>query len=138
MSTLIYTAHTTLMNQQYITNLKLKIAHLSNENKRLRQELTNKKEFQHPIKPVIEFIAEHTGVTPMEMLGRSRQIDIVTARKVAMYICRKYLNMAWKDTGRMFYRDHSTAIHAYKSVADQLTFSKSIESKIIASWEAVD
>ncbi len=138
MSTLIYTAHTTLMNQQYITNLKLKIAHLSNENKRLRQELTNKKDFQHPIKPVIEFIAEHTGVTPMEMLGRSRQIDIVTARKVAMYICRKYLNMAWKDTGRMFYRDHSTAIHAYKSVADQLTFSKSIESKIIASWEAAD
>lgn len=135
MSTLIYTAHTTLMNQQYVTNLKLKIAYLSNENKRLRQELTNKKDFQHPIKPVIEFISEHTGVTPMEMLGRSRQIDIVTARKVAMYICRKYLNMAWKDTGRMFYRDHSTAIHAYKSVADQLTFSKSIESKIIASWE---
>lgn len=125
------------MNQQYITNLKLKIYQLSQENKRLRAEITNKKQLPAPVKPVIEFVSAETGVTPGEMMSRTRQIDIVTARKVAMYIFRKYNSMSWTEIGNLFHRDHSTAIHAYKAVADQLTFAKSIESKIIANWEAI-
>jgi len=124
------------MNQQYITNLKLKIAHLSNENKRLRAEITGQTTIKPaPITEIINFISNQTGVTPMEMLSRTRQRDISVARMLCMYLMRKHLSMQWTEIGKTFHRDHSTAIHAVSVIENQLIFPKSFESQVVNSYE---
>lgn len=124
------------MNQQYVTNLKSKIYLLSQENKRLRAEITGQMKINpSPVTEIISFISHQTGVTPMEMLSRTRQRDIAVARMLCMYIMRKHLNMQWTEIGKAFHRDHSTAIHAVTVIENQLSFAKSFESQVIHSYE---
>lgn len=123
-------------NRHYIHKLKLKIQYLSQENKQLRAEITGqKKSFKNPVSGVIDFISKQTSVTTNEMLSRTRQRDIATARMLCMYIMRKHLSMQWTEIGRVFHRDHSTAIHACIVIENQLIFPKSFESQVIQSYE---
>ena len=69
------------------------------------------------------------------MLSRTRKRDIVTARMLCMYIFRNYLNMQWTEIGRVFHRDHSTAIHGVNAISNQLFFPNSFESKILAEYQ---
>ena len=123
-------------NSHYIHKLKLKIQYLSQENKQLRAEITGQRpNLSHPVGEVIKFISAQTGITTDEMLSRTRKRDIVTARMLCMYIFRTYLNMQWTEIGRVFHRDHSTAIHGVAAITNQLFFPNSFESKILAEYQ---
>lgn len=127
----------TTANTHYIHKLKSKIHYLSQENKRLRAEITGQtKSVATPVNEIINFIAKQTAVTPVEMLSRTRQRDIAVARMLCMYIFRKHLNMQWTEIGRVFHRDHSTAIHAVTVIENQLIFAKSFESQVINAYES--
>jgi chromosomal replication initiator protein len=46
---------------------------------------------------------------------------VVTARQIAMYLAKELTNSSLKTIGLHFGgRDHSTVIHAYQSVEDQM------------------
>lgn len=52
-----------------------------------------------------------------ELISKSRKKNIVSARQIAMYFCNKYTDDSLKVIGKYFgKRDHSTVIHACKSV----------------------
>ena len=124
-------------NRHYIHKLKLKIQYLSQENKRLRAEITGQTpNLSSPVNDVIAFISAQTGITPKEMLSRTRQRDIVTARMLCMYIFRTHLNMQWTEIGRIFHRDHSTAIHGVTVINNQLFFPKSFENQVLEAYES--
>jgi chromosomal replication initiation ATPase DnaA len=44
--------------------------------------------------------------------------------------------MQWTEIGRIFHRDHSTAIHGVTVVSNQRTFAKSFENKVIEAYES--
>lgn len=53
--------------------------------------------------------------------GKTRKQEIVNARQVAMYLAKELTNSSLKTIGLHFGgRDHSTVIHAYQSVEDQM------------------
>jgi len=53
--------------------------------------------------------------------ARTRKREAVQARQVAMYFCKQMTNHSLKTIGLRFGgRDHSTVIHAYQSVENQL------------------
>ena len=53
-----------------------------------------------------------------------------------MYIFRTHLNMQWTEIGRIFHRDHSTAIHGVKVINNQLFFPKSFENQVLEAYES--
>jgi chromosomal replication initiator protein len=59
---------------------------------------------------------------PADLLrAKTRKQEIVNARQVAMYIAKELTNSSLKTIGLHFGgRDHSTVIHAYQSVEDQM------------------
>jgi chromosomal replication initiator protein len=64
-------------------------------------------------------VSEHFGITEEMMRGKTRKQEIVIARQVAMYLCRELTKFALKTIGLYFNgRDHSTVIHAHKSIQD--------------------
>lgn len=59
-------------------------------------------------------IADEFGVTPEQVLGRSRKIEIADARRIYYVILFVYFNYKLEKTGSRLNRDHSTVIHAVR------------------------
>jgi len=74
---------------------------------------------------ILKSISLVTGVPFDSMVGKSRVRQVVTARHIAMYLIYRYNNLGLKKVGHMFMRDHSSVIHANKSVQDQMETDKS-------------
>ncbi|MCA1704158.1 MAG: chromosomal replication initiation protein DnaA, partial [Actinobacteria bacterium] len=68
---------------------------------------------------VISVAADYFGVTPDEIRSSSRSRDLVTARQMAMYLCRELTDLSLPKIGDRFGgRDHSTVIYANNKVRE--------------------
>lgn len=56
---------------------------------------------------IVAIVADHFKMTSREILDPPRK-RISAARKIAMYLCRQVLNIAWKDLATLFSRQEST------------------------------
>ena len=66
---------------------------------------------------IINQVSDVFGVTHQEIVGKSRRMEIVQARQVAMYLCRNFLDASLSSIGISFGgRDHTTVIHAIKTI----------------------
>ena len=65
--------------------------------------------------------AEYFGLTMEDLCGSSRSRVLVTARQIAMYLCRELTDMSLPKIGQMFGgRDHTTVIHADRKIRAQM------------------
>jgi len=70
---------------------------------------------------VISVAADYFGVTADEIRSSSRSRDLVTARQMAMYLCRELTELSLPKIGERFGgRDHSTVIYANKKIEVQM------------------
>lgn len=68
------------------------------------------------IEATFRILEEESGFSRDVIRSRSRKIEIVTARYVAMYVVRRLTRMSLKTIGEEFDRDHSSIIHALDNV----------------------
>ncbi len=65
--------------------------------------------------------AEYFGITMEDICGSSRSRALVTARQIAMYLCRELTDMSLPKIGQMFGgRDHTTVMHAVGKIRGQM------------------
>ena len=72
-----------------------------------------------PITPqfILETTAEYFNFTVDEIMGKSRQRPLVTARQIAMYVFRDLTDLSYPAIAREFGgRDHTTVIHAVEKI----------------------
>lgn len=55
-----------------------------------------------------------------DLKGPSRKSSISRARMIAMYLARDLLSIPYPEIGAYFGRDHSTVIHAFNKIADEM------------------
>lgn len=68
-----------------------------------------------------KFVSNYFDATIEDMKGKTRKREIVVPRQVSMYLTKEYTNMSLKAIGYHFgNRDHSTVIHAIKTVNDMM------------------
>ncbi len=67
-----------------------------------------------------DFIAKQYGIPVAELQSRSRKKTVSFPRQVAMYLCRKHTDSSLSDIGKQFNRDHSTVMHAIKTVTGKV------------------
>ena len=61
------------------------------------------------------------GLTMEDLCGSSRSRMLVTARQIAMYLCRELTDLSLPKIGQMFGgRDHTTVIHADRKIRSQM------------------
>lgn len=65
---------------------------------------------------VIEEVSDHYGVSPEDILGRSKKRRIVDARHAAMFVARTVTGLSFPVLGRAFDRDHTTVLSAVRAV----------------------
>ena len=85
----------------------------------LQSLLPNGQEARVTADLVVSVAADYFGITPEEIRSASRSRPLVTARQMAMYLCRELTDMSLPAIGRAFGgRDHSTVIYAKDKVRE--------------------
>ncbi|MBQ4254254.1 MAG: chromosomal replication initiator protein DnaA, partial [Erysipelotrichaceae bacterium] len=83
----------------------------------IRFDSRNKAEIT--ISDVIYAVADYYGLTRQQLVSKTRTKNIATARHIAMYISRKYLDVSFDKIGKEFGgRDHTTVLSAYEKIDD--------------------
>jgi chromosomal replication initiator protein len=80
---------------------------------------------------VIETVAEFYDLREKDLLVVSRKKEIVKPRQIAMYLLREELKNSFPFIGRKFSgKDHTTAIHSYKKICEEVLKNKKLEEEI--------
>ena len=69
------------------------------------------------IEDVVKKVSSLTQIKEKDITGKSRKMEIAEARQLSMYLCRGIIGTSLSNIGFYFGgRDHSTVIHAVKSI----------------------
>ncbi len=68
------------------------------------------------VESIIANVAREIGVTFEDVLGDSKQKDVVYARQLCIWFCKNNKKLAIGEIAKIFGRNHSTIIHACKKV----------------------
>ena len=75
--------------------------------------------------------AEYFALTMEDLCGSSRSRMFVTARQIAMYLCRELTDLSLPKIGQMFGgRDHTTVIHADRKIRSQMAERRMIYNQV--------
>ncbi|MDP9435944.1 MAG: chromosomal replication initiator protein DnaA [Actinomycetota bacterium] len=75
--------------------------------------------------------AEYFSLTLEDLCGSSRSRILVTARQIAMYLCRELTDMSLPKIGQMFGgRDHTTVMHADRKIRGQMAERRAIYNQV--------
>ncbi|UCE65985.1 MAG: chromosomal replication initiator protein DnaA [Candidatus Zixiibacteriota bacterium] len=95
----------------------------------LKGTFTSGKEIS--IKSITENVSDYYKINPDLLKSKRKTAELVRARQVAMFLCRKYTSNSLKKIGENFGgRDHSTVIHAISTVEDNLDTDFNLKSAI--------
>ncbi|MBA3237115.1 MAG: chromosomal replication initiator protein DnaA [Parachlamydiaceae bacterium] len=76
-----------------------------------------------PVK-IIHLVCDHFGIRPEDLLEKSQSRDRVLPRQIAMYFCRKELQMPFLKIAELFSKDHSTVMSSVKLMQKALDNSE--------------
>jgi len=72
-------------------------------------------------KKIIKIVADYYGLTRQQITSKTRTKNIANARHIAIYLCRKLLDIPYTKIGDEFGgRDHSTIMSACTKVEEQI------------------
>jgi chromosomal replication initiator protein len=80
---------------------------------------------------IISAVAEYFGLTVDDLAGASRNRTLVTARQIAMYLCRELTDLSLPKIGQRFGgRDHTTVMHADRKIRALMAERLSIYNQV--------
>jgi len=80
---------------------------------------------------ITKIVCKCYKISPQELVSRSRKQRIRLPRNIAIYLCRRYLDISLDDIGRIFNRHHATILHSIVNIDKEMkkrpTLAKEIE-----------
>lgn len=113
------------------------VAHALVYNKEIDMELTRKvvkkaiKIEEKSITPekIQNTVSVYFNIDLKDIHSKSRKQEIVKARQIAMFLCKKHTNYSFAHIGSLVgKRDHATVLHAVRTVQDLIDIDKSFRS----------
>ncbi|MGA7304583.1 MAG: chromosomal replication initiator protein DnaA [Rhodothermales bacterium] len=99
--------------------------------KEVLRDLIREPQIQLTISDIQRIVCEYFDITEDQIRARTRKREVAQTRQVAMYFCKKLTNNSLKTIGLQFGgRDHSTVIHAYQTVENQIETDKKFSQMI--------
>jgi chromosomal replication initiator protein len=89
-------------------------------------------------KMIVEKVAKYYNLTVVEMTGKSRVSNIMTARQVAMYLLSKELGMSTTNIAlEVGVKDHTTVMNGKKRIVSRLKTEPQLHDQIEQVREAI-
>ena len=80
---------------------------------------------------ILQIVADHFGLTPLDITSQRRSKDIVYPRQITMYLCRSMMDIPLQSIGKVLGgRDHTTIIHGYEKIAADLKKDEGLKNTI--------
>lgn len=80
---------------------------------------------------IIQIVADHFGLTPLDISSQKRNKEIVFPRQIVMYLCRDMTDAPLQMIGKYLGgRDHTTIIHGAEKISTDLTKNDSLKNTI--------
>jgi chromosomal replication initiator protein len=80
---------------------------------------------------IIAQSAAYFGLSIDDLCGISRSRVLVTARQIAMYLCRELTDLSLPKIGQQFGgRDHTTVMHADRKIRQQMSERRSVYNQV--------
>jgi len=86
---------------------------------------------------IIKSVAEYYGIQIDDLTGRSRKKEMVEPRQVVMYLLRDILGVSYPYIGEKLGRDHTTVIHSFEKVNQEINKNSPLNQKILFIKEAL-
>ena len=98
---------------------------------------------------IIQICAIEWGVEPSQLILATRKRSLVEPRQISMYLIRKHTLLSLQEIGMLYLtsklhqkdcygKDHTTIIHAIKSVENLLEYDKRFSDKFHKITEAIN
>ena len=83
------------------------------------------------VEAIMQQTAAYFGVSMDDLTGASRSRTLVTARQIAMYLCRELTEMSLPRIGQSFGgRDHTTVMHADRKIRSQMPERRQLYNQV--------
>ncbi|HCD45333.1 MAG TPA: chromosomal replication initiator protein DnaA [Lachnoclostridium sp.] len=80
---------------------------------------------------VIQVVADHYGITPLDISSQKRNKEIVYPRQIVMYLCREMVGTPLQMIGKYLGgRDHTTIIHGIEKITVNMSKNESLSNTI--------
>lgn len=98
----------------------------------IKEALANVVGQTQQVSPVVirDFVASQFKISVADLQSKSRKQVIAFPRQIAMYLSRKYTDMALAHIGSTFNRDHSTVVHAIRVITEKRARSTAVRHQI--------
>ena len=125
----IRTLEGALVNLLALSSLKKEDINLSLAKLVLEKHVGKQKMNQINVKQVIKKVAEEMKIKEKDIVGKGRSMEVALARQISMYIAKKIINTSLANIGKQIgKRDHSTVIHACKTIEQKIEADASIKN----------
>jgi chromosomal replication initiator protein len=88
-------------------------------------------------KQIIKAVADFYNITPEDILIRKRKKEVVEPRQIAIYLLRDILDLSYPYIGEKIGRDHTTIIHAYEKINQEINKNSTLYQKILLIKESI-
>ena len=127
----IRTLEGALVNLLALSSLKKEDINLSLAKLVLEKHVGKQKMDQINVKQVIKTVAAVMKIKEKDIVGKGRSMDIALARQISMYLSKKMISTSLANIGKQIgKRDHSTVIHACKTIENKIEEDNSIKELI--------
>lgn len=79
---------------------------------------------------IISEVSKYFDIPEDEIIGKNRSKETVFPRQVAMYLIREIIKQSYPDIGKIFDRDHTTVMHSYNKIDEQIKHNDEIKIQI--------
>jgi chromosomal replication initiator protein len=86
---------------------------------------------------IIKAVAEFFSITTDDLISHNRRKEVVEPRQIAMYLLRDISELSYPHIGEKMGRDHTTAIHSYEKINQEINRNPSLNQKILLIKESI-
>lgn len=91
------------------------------------------------IEDIVKKVSEISNVSELEIVGKSRKMEIAEARQISMFLCRDLMGLSLSNVGVYFGgRDHTTVIHAVKTIKNKIQNDERVKDQIDSVKDELD
>ncbi|MEF3692281.1 MAG: chromosomal replication initiator protein DnaA [Candidatus Moraniibacteriota bacterium] len=92
--------------------------------------LVSKKENVLTKKDIISAILNFFEITKDDLMSKSRKKKVALPRQITMFLFKRELKMSYPEIGEYFNRDHTTALHAFNKISQEIKSNSKINNDI--------
>ena len=80
---------------------------------------------------ILKAVAEFFSITVEDLVSHNRRKEVVEPRQIAIYLLRDISDLSYPYIGEKLGRDHTTAIHSYEKINNEINRNPALNQKIL-------